>query len=420
MVIDITSLAIGLGTGIIVGAAVAIVRSISTNKELEKKNVELKTKLEIETRIYQKTSEEMENKFKVMAAAALNQNNEQFITLATEKLKGSQKDASHNFEKREKAISEMVDPIRNSLKEMEGKIETLGKAGAGLEGQLKSFTEDQRILRQETRNLIEVLRNPATRGKWGEMQLERTLEMIGMVEGTHFSQQVSVNNDDGKRLQPDFIISMPGGMEIVIDVKTPIEPFWEAMEHARNDDEKSLLLKKFKGHIRNHLKELSSKEYWRQFDSPEFVVMFLPTEGIYSMAISSDKSLLEDAAKQNIILASPTTVMGLLRTVMHGWHQQKMADEAQNISTLAADLYKRICTFGDHMSKVGRGLGTAINAYNSAIGSLESQVLPGARKFKELQVQTGGKEIARMANIEHSARIITAPELTDKKTVNNK
>ena len=408
---DLLSLSIGLGTGILFGAGSAIIYALKKNKNLENKNTELATKLKLEVQSFQRASTEMENRFKATAASALAQNNEQFIQLAKEKLSNSEKDANHDFDKRQKAISEMVDPIGKTLKDMETKIETLGKAGAGLESQLKNFTDDQNMLRKETRSLIEVLKNPAARGKWGEMQLQRTFEMIGMIEGTHFNQQVSVNNTEGKRIQPDFIISLPGGMQIVIDVKTPVEPYWEAMETADNEADRSAVMGKFKHNVRDHLKQLSGKEYWRQFNSPEFVVMFLPTEGLYSMAVSNDYSLLEDAAKNNIILASPTTIMGLLRTVMHGWQQKSMADEAKNISGLAAELYKRIYTFSEHIEKVGRGLNSAIKAYNGAVGSLESQVLPSVRKFKDLHIQTGGREISIMKSIEEVPRNISAQEL---------
>ncbi len=412
---DILSLVIGIGSGFLIGVTIGIIYAYKKSATTEQQNIELKTRIKLESEAHQKAMAEMENRFKLTASEALRQNNEQFIMLAEEKLKSSQKDASHDLENRQKAISDIINPIGKTLKEMEGKIENLGKTGASLEGQLKSFSEGQHLLREETRNLIEALRNPAARGRWGEMQLERTLEMIGMVEGTHYKQQVSVNNSEGKRIQPDFIITLSGGMQIVIDVKAPIEPFWEAMETADNEADKNAVLNKFKSHMREHLKQLAKKEYWRQFDSPEFVVMFLPTEGLYSMAVSNDKSLLEDAAKNNIILASPTTVMGLLRTVMHGWQQQTITEEAKKVSELAADLYKRICRFGEHMAKLGRGLNTAMNAYNIAVGSLESQVLPGARKFKELHVQTGGKEIPEITVLEETPRNLSSPELLSKK-----
>ncbi len=396
MSIDIISLMIGLALGFGLGAALYLWSTAALKAKLAHIEGDRKS---------------LENEFSVLAQKALSQSSEAFLQLAQEKLKQAQNDGSHDLEKRQKAISELVDPISKTLKEMESKVENLGKAGAGIESQLKAFAEDQRLLRQETQNLVRTLRNPAARGRWGEMQFQRTLEMIGFVEGTHYTQQKSINSD-GVRSRPDFIISLPGGLQIVIDVKAPIEPYWEAMESARSEGERDAALNTFRQHIRSHLKALSSKEYWRSFEqSPSFVVMFLPTEGLYSLAVSSDNNLIEDAARHDIILASPTTVMGLLRVAMYGWQQQAMAEEARSVSALASELYKRISTFGDHMQKLGRGLTSALGAYNSAVGSLENSVLPGARRFRDLHVQTGGKEIPELQQIDYSVRTVTAEDL---------
>lgn len=357
--------------------------------------------------------QEMGGAFSLTAQEVLRRSSEQFLQLAQERLKAAQGDSAHDLEKRQKAIADLVTPIEAALKEMRERMEGLGKAGSGLESQLKTFAEDQRMLRQETQNLVRALRNPAARGRWGEMQLARALEMIGMVEGTHYVQQQSAADADGLRRQPDFIVRMPGGAQVVIDVKTPVEPYWDAMEQADSESAKSAALGNFRQKVRDHLKALGSKEYWRLFDgSPEFVVMFLPTEGLYSLAVSNDPALIEDAAKSNVILASPTTLMGLLRVVMHGWHQQHVAEESRRISDLAADLYNRIARFGEHMQKLGRGLAAAMGSYNQAVGSLESSVLPGARKFRDLHVQTGGREIPELAVLEESPRALSAPELS--------
>lgn len=352
----------------------------------------------------------MGDAFSLTAQEVLRRTQEDFLRLAQEKLKQAQAEGGHDLEKRQKAIADLVNPIDKTLKDMQGKIESLGKTGAGLDAQLKNFAEDQRMLRQETQHLVQALRNPAARGRWGEMQLQRALEMIGMVEGTHYLQQQTAMAD-GVRRQPDFIIRMPGEMEIVIDVKTPVEPYWQALEQAGSEAARDAALDTFRRNVREHLKQLSGKEYWRAFGTPEFVVMFLPTEGLYSMAVSNDPALIEDAAKNNVILASPTTLMGLLRVVMHGWQQQKMAEEAKNISALASDLYSRIATFGEHMLKLGRNLSTAVGAYDDAVGSLERSVLPGARKLKDLHIQTGGREIAELKDISRGTRALTAPEL---------
>ncbi len=356
---------------------------------------------------------DMDMAFGAAAQDALQKSHEQFLLLAQEKLKQAQAEGGYDLEKRQKAIADLVDPIGKTLKEMSEKVERLGRAGTGLEVQLKTFAEDHRLLRQETQNLVQALRNPAARGRWGEMQLQRALEMVGMVEGTHYTQQESATAEGGVRRLPDFVITLPGGLQIVIDVKTPVEPYWAALEGGDSAAAQKGAADNFRRHVRDHLKELKSREYWRHFESPDFVVMFLPTEGLYSMAVSNDPALIEDAANNNIILASPTTLMGLLRVVMHGWQQQSMAEEARTISGLASELYNRIAKFGEHMQKLGRNLGTALNAYNQAVGSLESSLLPGARRMHELHVQTGGREIPVLAALEEAPRGISAPELLE-------
>lgn len=395
MTLDLLSLLIGLLIGLAAGALFYLWRGAALKARLDQ---------------MESGRAGLDNEFQALAAEALRRSNEAFLQLAGEKLKQAQAEGLHDFEKRQKAISDLVDPISKTLKDMESKVEGLGKAGAGIESQLKTFAEDQRLLRQETQNLVRTLRNPAARGQWGEMQFQRALEMIGMVEGTHYVQQVSVGDQNDRR-RPDFVIHLPGGLHIVIDVKAPVEPYWAAMEGAQGEAERDAALNSFRQHIRTHLKTLGSKEYWRSFDSPEFVVMFLPTEGLYALAVSGDPALIEDAARQNVILASPTTIMGLLRVAMYGWQQQALAEEAKTVSALAAELYRRIGTFGEHMQKVGTNLSRAMGAYNQAVGSLESSVLPGARKFKDLHIQTGGKDIPALEALEDGIRTVASPEL---------
>jgi DNA recombination protein RmuC len=325
----------------------------------------------------------MGDHFKTLSIEALQASQQQFLALAQEKLANVQKDASFDLEKRQKAIAELVDPIGKTLKDVETQLETLGKSGAVLDAQLKSFADDQKLLRTQTTSLVQVLKNSQSRGNWGEMQLTRILEMVGMVQNTHFRQQVNVNVDQSRQ-RPDFIIDLPGRISIVIDVKTPLEPYWDLIDRVdqRPDDKQ---VQGFSAHLRNHVKQLSSKDYWRQFDSPQFVVMFLPTEGLFSLAVSSDKTLIEDAAANNVILASPTTVLGLLRVIMYGWQQQALADNAQRIGDMAVDLNGRMRTFIEHLAKVGRNLKTANNAFDDAVGSMEKKILPQLRKMSEYQ-----------------------------------
>ncbi len=402
MSIDIVSIIIGFLGGLIVALPVITFILIKSERE--------KSKLSSALAVEEQSFEQMQKAFSLTAQEVLDKNSERFLQLAQEKLKQAQSEHSHDVDKKQKALSDLVDPIGKTLKEMGERVENLGKAGAGLNAQLKNFAEDQKMLRQETQNLVQALRNPAARGRWGEMQLERALEMIGMIEGTHYIQQANVSAD-GTRRQPDFIVKMPGDMQIIIDVKTPIEPYWDALESADTEAGQLQAVDHFRKKVRDHLKQLSGKEYWRHFDTPEFVVMFLPTEGLYSMAVSNDPALIEEAARSNVILASPTTLMGLLRIVKHGWQQSLMADEAKNIAALGSDLYNRLAKFGEHVQKIGRNLGTTINAYNETVGSLERNVLPGARKLHDLHVQTGGRAVPELGEIDTVPRALTAPEL---------
>lgn len=384
--LDILSLAIGAAVGALALSAVFWPK-IAHARELE---------------------ERMSRAFDDMAQDSLRKSQDQFLQLAQEKLKQAHMEGSFDLERRQKSIADLVDPIGKSLKDMEQRIETLGKAGAGLEAQLKTFSEDQRFLREQTQNLVQVLRNPAARGRWGEMQLQRTFEMIGFIEGVHYTTQKAVLAD-GATQKPDFIVTLPNGIQIVIDVKTPLDPYWEMMDGEGTETQNQNLVH-FRQKVREHLKSLSQKDYWRQFNSPEFVVMFLPSESLYSLAVSQDQSLLEEASRANIILASPTTIMGLLRVVMYGWQQQKIAEEAGQVATLGSDLYRKVSVFGEHLSKLGRSLTSSVESYNKAIGSLDRSVLPTLRKFKDLHIQTGGKELPATEALDATTQLLSAPE----------
>lgn len=388
--------------GFLLGAGLVAIRLLV----VEMRNAELRANAQIAGA----AMVQMENQFKVTAQEAVKNAHESFLQLARENFKQTQAEGSHDLEKRHKAISELVDPIGKTLKEMEGKIENLGKAGIGLETQLRTFSDIQNRLRDETSNLVRALRNPGQGGRWGEMHLQRTLESMGMVEGTHYQRQV-YSMHEGEAQKPDFVLSMPSGLHIVIDVKTPMDPYLEMSGPDVTDDMKCIALERLQKALRAHLAELSRKEYWQRFNSPDFVVMYLPSEGLFSAAVMADPQLLEDAATKKIIIASPTTLMGLVRVAHYGWQQKNIAEEAQKIARLGAELYNRVAVFGDHMQKLGSNLNTAMNTYNKAVGSLESKVLPGVKKFKDLHVQTGAKDIPELPPVEETARALTAPEL---------
>ena len=352
--------------------------------------------------------------FDGLAQDALRKSSEQFLQLAQEKLAQSQSNSAHELEKRQKAISELIDPVNKTLHTMDAKLAELEKVRAQaytqLTTQLTGMNEDQAKLRQETSSLVQALRSPSARGQWGEMQLKRCLEMAGMVEGVHFHQQVSV---DGQR--PDVVIELPGQKQIVIDSKAPIDAYLNAFKEDTSENECMRELDNHARHVKDHLKKLGAKSYWQNFDSPEFVIMFLPGESYFSAALERDPSLIEAGVEQKVIPASPTTLISLCKAVMYGWSQEKLADSAREISDLGQELYKRVAVFGGHMDNVGKGLEKAIGSYNQAIGSLESNVLPQARRFKEYQVASGSKDIDPVKLVETTARELSAPELTENK-----
>lgn len=338
----------------------------------------------------------MEDQFELAAARAIKTAQDQLVMMATEKLSGAHKDAGHDLDKRHAAIAALVDPVAQKLKDVETKLETLGKSEAALDAHLRNFADDQRRLQMETARLSNVMRSSQTRGQWGELQLQRTLELVGLVEGQHFRRQVNVTGEDSVQ-RPDFVVDMPGRLSVVIDAKVPLDPYF-AVE--QNDAPNDADMQAFKTALRGHMRKLSSKEYWRGFNSPEFVVMFLPTESLFSLAIANDRSLVEDAAAERIIIASPTTILGLLRLVGFAWQQQALAENAKTIGTLAEELRTRLGTFFDHLGSARKNLVSAMAGYDNAIKSLNARVLPQLRKI-EKQRGKDGEDLPDLAAIEY-------------------
>jgi DNA recombination protein RmuC len=356
--------------------------------------------------------------FKALAADALKSSNTSFLELAKTQLEKFQETAKGDLEKRQTAIDELVKPVRESLGKVDAKLQEIEKgrieAYSGLTEQVRSLAETQKELRGETANLVKALRRPQARGRWGEIQLRRVVEMAGMLEHCDFLQQQSTDGENG-RLRPDLVVCLPGHKNIVVDSKAPLEAYLEAIE-APDDETRAAKLKDHARQVRNHIVALGRKSYFEQFDfTPEFVVLFLPGEVFFSAALENDPELIELGVSQNVIVATPTTLIALLKAVAYGWNQQRLADSAKAISELGQDLYKRLCDLGEHMQKLGKGLGTAINAYNSAIGSLESRVLVSARRFKDLGASGVGAEIDELRQIETSARLLQSPEMQGPK-----
>lgn len=332
--------------------------------------------------------------FSELANKSLQSNSENFLRLAEQNLGAQQDKAKRDLGDREKAIERLVKPIQEALQSSHKQIAELEKsrseAYGGIKSQLESMQLSQQSLAKETQNLVNALRRPEVRGRWGEITLRRLVELAGMVEHCDFQEQVHSVAED-QVIRPDMIVHMPNDRDLVVDVKTPLDAYLEAVE-AQDDTQRQLGLQRHARNVRDHIKTLSSKAYWAQFtNSPEFVILFIPGDQFLSAALNEDPELIESALAQQIILATPTSFVALLKAVAYGWRQLALANNAQEIRVLAEDLYGRLTTFVAHMNKVGRQLGSSVESYNRAVGSLERKVLPGARKFVELGIHSKKK-----------------------------
>lgn len=379
-------------------------------QDLLQKNAKLESTIESlheQKDLIDTAKKQMSDDFKAMSLEALNASRENFLALAQERFALLHTNA-------QTSIKEVVNPVEQTLKVMDQKITLLEKerhnAYGELREHLKTMKLDQDKLRGETASLVQALRSPSTRGQWGEMQLKRTLEMAGLVEGVHFDQQVSVDSQ-----RPDVVVRLPGGKNIVIDSKAPIEAYLDSLKDGITEQDRFTQLDRHARHVRDHIKALGSKSYWEKFDTPEFVVMFLPGESYYSAALERDPALLEAGVDRKVIPATPTTLISLLKAVAYGWRQEKLAQNAQEISDLGRDLYKRLSTYGGHMQRVGKGLAGAIGSYNDAVGSLERSVMPAARRFQNLQGIGNEDDLPDLDALDLNPRQLTAPELLASK-----
>ena len=357
----------------------------------------------------------LNDSFKALASEALASNNKQFVEFARAELAQHQVQAREELDKRATAFDSLVKPIAESLTKVDTKIQQLERDRAQAQGalfnHLKTVTAQQEELKRETANLVTALRAPHTRGRWGEMQLRRVCEMAGMLRHCDFVEQATVTTDDG-RLRPDVVVQLPGGKQVVIDAKVPMAAYLDAIE-ARDETLAKTHLQSHVRQVRDHVKKLAAKSYWSQFDdTPECVVMFVD-EALYRVALDEDPGIIEFAFEQQVVIATPATLFGLLRAVHYGWRQEKVAESAREIAELGGELHTRLGTFLGLFSKLGRALNSSVGAFNQAAGSLESRVLVTARKLAEHGAASEAKELEQPAQIETMPRVVQAAQPED-------
>jgi len=389
------------------------------NSDLSSRNAELLATLAAEKRqlqekqlLLQEARGELSNAFKALSADIFQSNSQRFLELAQQTLAKFQERGLADLEIKKRSIQELLTPMRESLQKVDSQLRQVEKerleAYAGLTEQVKSLATSQARLHGETANLVKALRKPTVRGRWGEIQLRRVVEMAGMLAHCDFVEQESVNSDGG-RLRPDLVVRLPGNKNIIVDSKAALSAYLEAME-AENDEARIVHLQEHARQVRTHLGQLAGKAYWEQFQpSPEFVVLFLPGENFFSAALEQDPELIEAGVAQRVILATPTTLIALLRAVSYGWRQERIAEHAHAIGELGRTLYERLSVFSGHFNDMRKGLDRAVESYNRAVGSFEGRVLVSARKFQELDPALR-KEIPQMESLHRLPRPLVTDE----------
>lgn len=395
--------------GVLAGVLATLAFSAGGRREADR----LRAQLEAERRVNEERREafetakrELSDAFSALSSRALRENSESFLQLARQQLKREQSEARSDLEKRQASIEHLVKPIREALDKTSEQMRQIEKerkeAYGGIARFLENMQTSQKELRSETQNLVRALRRPEVRGRWGEIQLRRLVELAGMIEHCDFDTQVDVKTEEGRQ-RPDLVVNLPEHRHIVIDAKTPLDSYLDATE-ARDDDERELHLAAHLRKVRERVDELTRKAYWAQFSrSPEFVVLFLPGEQYLGAALDREPGLLERALSQRVIIATPTSLMGLLKAVAYSWRQVDLIDNAEKIRDIGVELHDRLATFTEHLSRLGSALDSSVDHFNKAVGSLDRRVLPGARRFKEMGISSA-KDIETPEQIEKHVR----------------
>lgn len=404
--------AIALGVGLLIGWLSGRPAAARLQTALDKERTAHAEQLQL----WQRAEASFRDTFSALSAQALSRNNEAFLQLAETRLRQARTEAVADVDARKKAIEDLLTPMARTLERVDAEVRDSERRrhqeSATLLQRVATLDVNSRELQAETRRLVDALKRPGVRGRWGELQLKRVVELAGMTEHCDFTEQQTLAGND-RRIRPDVIIQLPGGKTVIVDAKVPLDAYLRALE-APDDTARQALLADHARQVRSHLTQLGSKSYFSDVTgSPEFVVMFLPGEMFFSAALEQDPSLIEFGVERKVIPASPTTLIALLRAVAYGWQQEAMEENARQICELGRNLYDSVRTLAGHFSDLGARLNSSLDAYNKAVGSLERNVLVKARRFKDLQAAPNGDDIERIEPLDRVPRALQAPELTD-------